>query len=196
MSYAMMALVAVMVHRAAVSSGRRVNKLVDQKFPEEHRKRLAARFLRRQPSIAAAPDADAAPAGPTRRQSHLTERANVGARRYPVGQVAVGGNGDRRVVGPGPAGALRGHRTERRRRPLLVGSGSPPTGRAGPRIGRRSNPPMSQRCCASTATATLVDDLGGWLAAVLDRRDAWDGASVSADIDELLDAIAVSAHRW
>jgi adenosylcobinamide kinase/adenosylcobinamide-phosphate guanylyltransferase len=43
----------------------------------------------------------------------------------------------------------------------------------------------------NTATATLIDDLGGWLAALLDSRDAWttDGASVSADIDELLDAI-------
>jgi adenosylcobinamide kinase/adenosylcobinamide-phosphate guanylyltransferase len=42
------------------------------------------------------------------------------------------------------------------------------------------------------ATATLIDDLGGWLTAMLDSRDAWtaDGASVSADIDELLDAIS------
>ncbi len=34
-------------------------------------------------------------------------------------------------------------------------------------------------------TATLVDDIGGWLTAVMDRRDAWNGGSLSADIDEL-----------
>lgn len=37
-------------------------------------------------------------------------------------------------------------------------------------------------------TATLVDDLGGWLAAALDRR-GWDGGSVSADVDELVSAV-------
>ncbi len=43
----------------------------------------------------------------------------------------------------------------------------------------------------NTATATLIDDIGGWLTAMLDRRRAWthDSVSVSADIDELLDAI-------
>jgi adenosylcobinamide kinase / adenosylcobinamide-phosphate guanylyltransferase len=43
-----------------------------------------------------------------------------------------------------------------------------------------------------TATATLIDDLGGWLAALVDSRDAWttEGASASADIDELLNAIS------
>ena len=38
-------------------------------------------------------------------------------------------------------------------------------------------------------TATLVDDVGGWLAAVLDRRAAWSGGSVSADVDDLVDAV-------
>jgi adenosylcobinamide kinase / adenosylcobinamide-phosphate guanylyltransferase len=44
----------------------------------------------------------------------------------------------------------------------------------------------------NTASATLVDDLGGWLTAMLDSRDASadDGVSVNADIDELLDAIS------
>ena len=39
--------------------------------------------------------------------------------------------------------------------------------------------------------ATLIDDMGGWLTAMLDIRRAWtgDGASVSADVDELLDAV-------
>jgi adenosylcobinamide kinase / adenosylcobinamide-phosphate guanylyltransferase len=40
-----------------------------------------------------------------------------------------------------------------------------------------------------TGTATLVDDLGGWLTAVLDRREAWDGGSITEDIDELLSAV-------
>ena len=42
----------------------------------------------------------------------------------------------------------------------------------------------------SPDTATLVDDIGGWLAATLDRRQAWDGRSVAADLDELTSAIS------
>lgn len=38
------------------------------------------------------------------------------------------------------------------------------------------------------ATATLVDDLGGWLTAALDRR-GWERGSVTADVDELLSAV-------
>jgi adenosylcobinamide kinase / adenosylcobinamide-phosphate guanylyltransferase len=41
-----------------------------------------------------------------------------------------------------------------------------------------------------TTTATLVDDIGGWLTATMDLRGAWSGASVHADIDDLLDAVA------
>lgn len=41
---------------------------------------------------------------------------------------------------------------------------------------------------AGPHTATLVDDLGGWLTAALDRR-GWDGGSVAADVDELVDAV-------
>ncbi|GAY15669.1 bifunctional adenosylcobinamide kinase/adenosylcobinamide-phosphate guanylyltransferase [Mycobacterium sp. shizuoka-1] len=37
-------------------------------------------------------------------------------------------------------------------------------------------------------TTTLVDDLGGWLTAMLDRR-GWDGGSVSVDVDELVSAV-------
>ncbi len=43
---------------------------------------------------------------------------------------------------------------------------------------------------SETTTATLVDDIGGWLTATMDRRGAWGGASVRADIDDLLDAVA------
>jgi adenosylcobinamide kinase/adenosylcobinamide-phosphate guanylyltransferase len=38
-------------------------------------------------------------------------------------------------------------------------------------------------------TATLVDDVGGWLTAVMDRRGAWTDGSVAADVDDLLDAV-------
>ena len=37
---------------------------------------------------------------------------------------------------------------------------------------------------------TLVDDVGGWLTAAIDRTGAWAGGSVRADIDDLLDAVA------
>lgn len=39
-------------------------------------------------------------------------------------------------------------------------------------------------------TPTLIDDVGGWLTAMLDRRRAWENGSVSAEIDGLLDAVA------
>lgn len=38
-------------------------------------------------------------------------------------------------------------------------------------------------------TPTLVDDLGGWLTAVLDRR-GWDRGSVTADVDGLVAAVS------
>ncbi len=38
------------------------------------------------------------------------------------------------------------------------------------------------------APPTLVDDLGGWLTAVLDRR-GWDNGSVAADADDLAEAV-------
>jgi adenosylcobinamide kinase / adenosylcobinamide-phosphate guanylyltransferase len=36
---------------------------------------------------------------------------------------------------------------------------------------------------------TVVDDMGGWLVAVMDRRGAWTGGSVAADVDDLLYAV-------
>jgi adenosylcobinamide kinase / adenosylcobinamide-phosphate guanylyltransferase len=41
---------------------------------------------------------------------------------------------------------------------------------------------------SEVATPTLVDDIGGWLAAVMDRRGAWTTGSVAADVDDLIDA--------
>jgi adenosylcobinamide kinase / adenosylcobinamide-phosphate guanylyltransferase len=37
--------------------------------------------------------------------------------------------------------------------------------------------------------ATLVDDIGGWLTAVMDRRDAWNSGSVTSDVDDLTEAV-------
>ncbi len=42
----------------------------------------------------------------------------------------------------------------------------------------------------SPNTPTLVDDIGGWLTAALDRHQAWEGGCISADIDELTTAVA------
>jgi adenosylcobinamide kinase / adenosylcobinamide-phosphate guanylyltransferase len=42
---------------------------------------------------------------------------------------------------------------------------------------------------SAAASPTLVDDIGGWLTAVMDRRDAWTTGSVITDIDELIDAV-------
>jgi adenosylcobinamide kinase/adenosylcobinamide-phosphate guanylyltransferase len=45
---------------------------------------------------------------------------------------------------------------------------------------------------SATASPTLVDDIGGWLTAVMDRRDAWairSPGSITADVDELIDAV-------
>jgi adenosylcobinamide kinase / adenosylcobinamide-phosphate guanylyltransferase len=42
----------------------------------------------------------------------------------------------------------------------------------------------------SPDTPTLIDDIGGWLTAILDRRNAWEGGSVSSDVDELIAAVA------
>jgi adenosylcobinamide kinase/adenosylcobinamide-phosphate guanylyltransferase len=42
----------------------------------------------------------------------------------------------------------------------------------------------------SPDTPTLVDDIGGWLTATLDKHQAWDGGSVSPDLDDLTAAVA------
>ena len=36
---------------------------------------------------------------------------------------------------------------------------------------------------------TLVDDIGGWLVATMDRRAAWTGGAVSRDVDDLVAAV-------
>jgi adenosylcobinamide kinase/adenosylcobinamide-phosphate guanylyltransferase len=42
---------------------------------------------------------------------------------------------------------------------------------------------------SDAATPTLVDDIGGWLTAAMDRRGAWTTGSVAADVTDLLDAV-------
>jgi adenosylcobinamide kinase / adenosylcobinamide-phosphate guanylyltransferase len=44
------------------------------------------------------------------------------------------------------------------------------------------------RC--SPDTPTLVDDIGGWLTATMDKHQAWDGGSLSPDLDDLTAAVA------
>jgi adenosylcobinamide kinase/adenosylcobinamide-phosphate guanylyltransferase len=41
----------------------------------------------------------------------------------------------------------------------------------------------------SPRTPTLVDDIGAWLAAALDRHRAWDAGSVAVDVEELVAAV-------
>jgi adenosylcobinamide kinase / adenosylcobinamide-phosphate guanylyltransferase len=36
---------------------------------------------------------------------------------------------------------------------------------------------------------TLVDDIGGWLVAAMDRQAAWTGGAVTGDVDDLLAAV-------
>ena len=42
---------------------------------------------------------------------------------------------------------------------------------------------------ADATTATVIDDVGGWLTAAMDRNGAWTGGSVTADADDLIDAV-------
>jgi adenosylcobinamide kinase/adenosylcobinamide-phosphate guanylyltransferase len=42
---------------------------------------------------------------------------------------------------------------------------------------------------SEAATATLVDDIGGWLTAAMDRRGAWATGSVAADVADLIAAV-------
>lgn len=42
----------------------------------------------------------------------------------------------------------------------------------------------------TSSAPTLVDDLGGWLVAAMDRQSAWTGGSVHPDVTELTSAVA------
>jgi adenosylcobinamide kinase/adenosylcobinamide-phosphate guanylyltransferase len=46
---------------------------------------------------------------------------------------------------------------------------------------------------SDSVTPTLVDDIGGWLTAMMDRRGAWTTGSVAADVADLIDAVGAFA---
>ncbi|HKV17947.1 MAG TPA: bifunctional adenosylcobinamide kinase/adenosylcobinamide-phosphate guanylyltransferase [Mycobacterium sp.] len=51
-------------------------------------------------------------------------------------------------------------------------------------------PDVARQLRCDEAGLTLVDDIGGWLTAAMDRTQAWAGGSVRADVDDLVDAVA------
>lgn len=51
------------------------------------------------------------------------------------------------------------------------------------------SPDVATHLHADAATPTLVDDIGGWLTAAMDRHAAWTGGSVAAEVDELCGAV-------
>ena len=79
----------------------------------------------------------------------------------------------------------------RRRRSGLVAADRRASRPPAARIGRRSETDdIATQLRQSPDTPTLVDDIGGWLTATLDRRQAWEGGSVAADVDDMLAAVA------
>jgi adenosylcobinamide kinase/adenosylcobinamide-phosphate guanylyltransferase len=52
------------------------------------------------------------------------------------------------------------------------------------------SPDVAAQLRADPDTATLVDDIGGWLVSAMDRCGAWTGGAVGGDVDDLVDAVA------
>jgi adenosylcobinamide kinase / adenosylcobinamide-phosphate guanylyltransferase len=52
------------------------------------------------------------------------------------------------------------------------------------------NADVATQLRSGDAGPMLVDDIGGWLTATMDRAGAWTGGSVTAEIDDLVDAVA------
>lgn len=50
------------------------------------------------------------------------------------------------------------------------------------------NPDVAAQLRAEPHTPALVDDVGGWLTAALDRR-GWDGGSIQTEVDDLVAAV-------
>lgn len=48
---------------------------------------------------------------------------------------------------------------------------------------------VATQLTSDRTTATLVDDIGGWLVAAMDRNSAWVGGSVTDDASALVDAV-------
>lgn len=49
---------------------------------------------------------------------------------------------------------------------------------------------VTKQLQSDDADPTLVDDIGGWLTAAMDRTQAWTGGSARADVDGLVGAVA------
>lgn len=52
---------------------------------------------------------------------------------------------------------------------------------------------VTRELTSDRTTPTLVDDVGGWLVAAMDRRDAWTGGSIGDDAAALIDAVGAFA---
>jgi adenosylcobinamide kinase / adenosylcobinamide-phosphate guanylyltransferase len=52
---------------------------------------------------------------------------------------------------------------------------------------------VAQQLRRSPNTPTLVDDIGGWLTAVMDSRGAWTTGSIETDVADLIDAVGAFA---
>ncbi len=55
---------------------------------------------------------------------------------------------------------------------------------------------VAKQLRSENTSPTLVDDVGGWLTAAMDRAGAWTGGSVSAEIDDLIDAVGEFERSW
>lgn len=51
-------------------------------------------------------------------------------------------------------------------------------------------PDVAKQLRSDDGWPTLVDDIGGWLTAAMDRTEAWTAGSVRTDVDDLVDAVA------
>jgi adenosylcobinamide kinase/adenosylcobinamide-phosphate guanylyltransferase len=49
---------------------------------------------------------------------------------------------------------------------------------------------VTKQLVSDDAGPTLVDDIGGWLTAAMDRTQAWTGGSARADVDGLVEAVS------
>ena len=200
-SPAMLVLMAIMAVDAILLA-RKVGNMVDVKFPDNTESSLEARHLRGRPRIADAPDACPTATGQPRRQNRLTAR-QLQMRTLVLGGIRSGKSrwaeaGRRRVRATVGARPLPGDRTSRRL----------PTRPGRTRVAaHRSRRPAHWSTVESTdvatqlraepETATLVDDVGDWLTAAMDRRDAWAAGSVADAVDDLMEAVAsVSPRRW
>ncbi|HNM85420.1 MAG: bifunctional adenosylcobinamide kinase/adenosylcobinamide-phosphate guanylyltransferase [Mycobacterium sp.] len=99
-------------------------------------------------------------------ESYIGDRAGSGC---PVRYLATGPAAD---SDPSWAQRLAAHRARRPSNWVTVES-----------------PDVAAQLRAEPATATLVDDIGGWLTAAMDRADAWSGGPIDAPVADLIDAI-------